>query len=36
MSFSHPVRVAVSALAKAEIAAYGFVALLALLLSKAG
>lgn len=36
MSFSHSVRAKVSTLASAEIAAYGLIALLALLLSKAG
>jgi hypothetical protein len=36
MNFSQSVRVAVSALAKAEIAAYGLIALLAILLIKAG
>jgi hypothetical protein len=36
MSFSHTVRSTVLALAKAEVAAYGFVVLLAILLSKAG
>jgi len=36
MGFPHAVRLVVIALAKAEVAAYGLVVLLAILLSKAG